>query len=973
MRRFIKRKRARDGCGFARDGGPRQEQPRRSVKGGARVLSVQQMLIVWCALVSIGCGERRGGVHVIVPPVGEAYTEIVLHGKTVLPNGRVITPHGRSYQVAPHPYGLTLSHDGTIAVTANSGASPLSISIVRDLLSENPQIQQIPPGALTDEGVLASVYMGLAVSPDNSVVYVSGGQENCIYLFEASTGNPRGSIDCAGLTRARGSADGYIGDMVLSRTGLMLYAVDQINFKVVAIDTRSRRVAGEIRVGRYPFGIALSPDESKLYVANVGMFEYAPIGGTDEADLASTAPSYPPFAYGTEEMRKGYQSGNLTVPGLGDPNAPESFSVWTIDLTAAGGPAVAAKIKTGNLVGQPVEGIPAVGGSSPNSLAVTSKYVFVSNGNNDNISVIDVAKDTVIHTIPLILDPRLRSFRGVIPFGLAVSPDEKRLYVAESGINAVGVIDVPTMRVVGHIPVGWFPSKLKVSPDGRTLVVANAKGYGSGPNGGKGFTPGPEGTYIGSLMKGTVTVLEIPSDDELRSLTETVVANNFRFELSSASVFEWRQANPIPLFPGQRKSPIKHIVFISKENRTYDEVFGQITEGRGDASLARYGAGVTFSNRARTQTVDDAIVMPNHLALARQFAIADNFYVDSDVSADGHRWLVNTYPNEWVEVNAVASTGNNRTFNAASKAPGRLAMNGSAGAIYPEDYNEAGSMWEHLERNGVEFYNFGFGVMFEPASYEAYYTDTGIRHLYNFPLPGPMFERTSTSYPTYNMAIPDQFRVDRFIAEFTERWGAADSSLPAIVTVILPNDHGAQERPEAGYPFRESYMADNDLALGRIVEFLSHTRFWKEMAIVVTEDDAQNGVDHIDAHRSLLMVISPHAKRGHVSHTHYSFGSIFKTFWNILGIPYLNQYDAGAHDLAELFEDEADFTPYNALMVDSRMFDPQKALDPFDKTFDWKAVGSSPIIDHPKDMLRESLENDQNRLDNRERTKPPNN
>ena len=158
--------------------------------------------------------------------------------------------------------------------------------------------------------------------------------------------------------------------------------------------------------------------------------------------------------------------------------------------------------------------------------------------------------------------------------------------------------------------------------------------------------------------------------------------------------------------------------------------------------------------------------------------------------------------------------------------------------------------------------------------------------------------------------------------------------MPEIITVIIPNDHGAGDRPEAGYPFRESYMADNDLAVGRIVEYLSHTPYWKNMAIVITEDDAQNGVDHVDAHRSILMVISPWVKRDYVSHVHYSFGSLFKTFWNILGLPYLNQYDAAANDLGDFFTGSPDYTPYEALAVDSRIFDPQKALDPFDEKFD---------------------------------------
>jgi len=203
------------------------------------------------------------------------------------------------------------------------------------------------------------------------------------------------------------------------------------------------------------------------------------------------------------------------------------------------------------------------------------------------------------------------------------------------------------------------------------------------------------------------------------------------------------------------------------------------------------------------------------------------------------------------------------------------------------------------------------------------------------------------------MAIPDQFRVDQFKKEFEERWMHGRDTMPSLLTVIIPNDHGANDRPEAGYPFRESYMADNDLAVGRIVEYLSHTPYWKTMLIVITEDDAQDGVDHVDAHRSLLMVISPWVKKDNVSHVHYSFGSIFKTFWNILGIPYLNQYDAGATDLAEFFTDTPDFTPYNAIPVDLRIFDPQKALTPFDEKFDWKALEESPVMDNKEDMIRE--------------------
>jgi hypothetical protein len=197
-----------------------------------------------------------------------------------------------------------------------------------------------------------------------------------------------------------------------------------------------------------------------------------------------------------------------------------------------------------------------------------------------------------------------------------------------------------------------------------------------------------------------------------------------------------------------------------------------------------------------------------------------------------------------------------------------------------------------------------------------------------------------------------------FIKEFNDRWLEEGKTLPKVLTVFLPNDHGARERPEYGYPFRESYMADNDLALGRIVEFLTHTRYWKNMAVFVTEDDPQGGVDHIDAHRSILMVISPFAKKKYVGHTHYSFGSMMKTFWHILDIPYLNQFDAGATDLADLFTEEPDYAPYNARPVDSRIFDPQAALSPLDEKFDWKALEDSPEMDKPEIMQEWMREDD---------------
>ncbi|MFA5972781.1 MAG: bifunctional YncE family protein/alkaline phosphatase family protein [Lentimicrobiaceae bacterium] len=901
--------------------------------------------------------------YVISAPAGNRVTQINKEGKSVIPNGRFIAPAGISFTVAPHPYGLAISNDGNIAVTANSGTKPISITILRNLNSGNPEIQQVPPSPSGDKGILESVFMGLAISPDNKLVYVAGGQANKVYIFDIATGKGKGTIDCSSKNERTDYTHGYIGDMTISRSGKYLYAVDQIGFRMILIDLQKKEVISTIPVGRYPFGIALSKDEKTVYVANVGMYQYGYVKRKKKGEWKKSTIDFPAFAYGSKESETGISNDTLQIPGLGPVNDEKSFSVWAIDVKTPTLPVIISKIKTGMLIGQMVDGIPAVGGSSPNSIVAAKNYIFISNGSNDNITVLDSHNQKIVTNIKLNPEPKLGSLKGIIPFGLAVSPDGERVYVAESGLNAVGVIDVESLKVLGHIPTGWFPAKLKVSPDGTKLVVANAKGYGSGPNGGRNYTVGPEGSYIGSLMKGTVEVIDIPNKEQLQQYTKQVIANNFEIDPVTSPKFDGRKINPVPLYPGQKESPVKHIVFISKENRTYDEILGQLKNANGDSTLARYGTNATFTNRKKTEKVENATVMPNHLKLAQQFAFSDNFYVDSDVSADGHRWLSNTYPNEWVESTTPANYGGNRQYRENSNAPGNLGFNGSAGAVYPEDYNESGSMWDHMARHGIMYYNFGFGIMFDPGDYQDTYKYGGIKQVANFPLPAPLWSRTSHIYPTFNSAIPDQFRIDMFKKEFQEKWESGKDTLPEMITVIIPNDHGADDRPEAGYPFRESYEADNDLAVGRIVEFLSHTPYWKNMLIVITEDDAQGGVDHVDAHRSVLMVISPYAKRNYVGHVHASFGSIFKTYWNILGIPYLNQYDAGATDLADMLTDIPDFTPYSALPVDVRIFDPQKALDPFDEKFDWKQLNKGPDMDDPEDMKRESKEQDGWRLE----------
>lgn len=865
-------------------------------------------------------------------PAGFRYVELREQGQTVMPNGRLLTPSGPMFRVRPHPYGLTMSADGRWVVAVSSDGPQLSI-----LDLENPAVPElafIPDDLAAGEGVLESAFMGAAIGPDNRTLFVSGAHDYGVLVFDLVTRERLYRIDCTHQIGGATTGKGYLGDLRLTRDGRTLYICDQSNFRVLVVDVAQRAVVNAVPVGRYPFGIALSPDETRAYVANVGMFEYAWV--TDENGERALLP-FPPFGVPSKDAEEGVTIDGKRVPGLGDMNDLRGMSVWTLDVSRRGAEEVVAKTKTGHLAGEQLEDFPAVGGSSPNSIVVTDQRVYVSNGSNDSLTVIDAASGERLTDIDLVLHPRAKGLRGLIPFGLALSPDHQTLYVCEAGVNAVSAIRLSDNTVLGRIPTAWFPSKAAVSPDGRTLYVSCAKGIGAGPNAGPGHKEG-DPTSVGSLMRGYIQAITLPtSADEWEVHSAQVVANNVRFVARSAD--RRRPGHPVPPTPGAWESPIKHVIFVTKENRTYDEIFGALPQGRGDAELCRLGRPIDVSNADGSKTVEDVVLMPNHIALARRFAVSDNFYCDSDHSADGHRWLVGTYPNEFVE----AKLG----IGAKHELPGEAAFTGASGAIYPEDYNEAGSIWEHFDRGGVRFRNFGLGFELIPAIEEQEFKHTGIRLNLNIPIPKPLFENTSRTFATYNTNIPDQFRMDMFEEEFEQRWLSGKEPFPDIITMMLPNDHGASERPDDGYPYWGSYMSDNDLALGRLVELISHSPWWRETVIFVTEDDAQGYRDTVDAHRSVMMVISPWARRDYVSSVHTNFGSILKSMFLIHGLPPLNQYDAFATDLADCFTYAPENAePYNALPVNREIFDPEKAFDPFDREFNWEAANDVVPIDH---------------------------
>jgi len=526
-----------------------------------------------------------------------------------------------------------------------------------------------------------------------------------------------------------------------------------------------------------------------------------------------------------------------------------------------------------------------------------------------------------------------------LPFGLCLSKDEKTLYVTCLGLNAVAVIDVISMKTKGFIPTGWGPTRVLLSADEKMMYISSSRGYGAGPNGGKGFKPPVQGSYVGDIQLGTFQQLKTPNAAELAKLTQEVLSYTF-VQKSMAN-----RGNKTFNIRGNLNSPIKHIVYITKENRTYDEIFGQFKGANGDSTIARYGLGRTVRDSAHV--FENVHVMPNHHLISKAFSMSDNFYCDSDASIHGHHWMMGVIPNEWVETNSSVS----KTSKILSKAPGRR-FPSTTGSMDPEDYAEIGGLWEALERKNVSFYNFGEANETGHVREEWYDTLTGAGHVVMVPMQKALYSRTSHNYAGFNTSIPDQFRVAQFEEEFTKMWLKGKEKMPSLVTIQLPNDHGTDPAAEDGFPFKESYMADNDLALGRMLQFLSHTPYWKNMLVIVTEDDPQGGVDHIDAHRSVLMLAGPYVKRDYVSHTHANFGSILRVIYTLLGVPSVNHYDQTASVLDDFFTEKPDFKPYQFVFPDKRIFDADKTMIKYNRTIDWRKIKKTVEMDDVEDARK---------------------
>ncbi|MBV8905395.1 MAG: hypothetical protein JOZ22_17335, partial [Acidobacteriia bacterium] len=457
---------------------------------------------------------------------------------------------------------------------------------------------------------------------------------------------------------------------------------------------------------------------------------------------------------------------------------------------------------------------------------------------------------------------------GMTPSALALSPDGKLLFAACSDANAVAVVDVSAERshLEGFIPTGWYPTAVRALKSG-ALVVLNGKGGQSfpNPNGPGPMTSGEQSPgFVAHLQKGTASWITGPVTEQLAGWTKTVFANS---PYNDAKLDE---PNPLPA--------IEHVLYIVKENRSYDQVFGDIKEGNGDPSLVLFGENVT----------------PNHHKLAREFVLLDNFYVNADISADGHHWSTAAIANDYVEKLWPSNAARRRR---------EYDFEGQEPTTAPP----AGYLWTNAALAGLSLRNFGYFVenkQLPPASGNAQAGGEQVTTVHD-----PVLARvTNRFFRGYDQAYPDVERAKVFLNELAEY--ERSGSMPRLIVMRLGNDHTSGTLPGAIAPL--SSVADNDAALGMIVESVSHSRFWPSTAIFVLEDDAQNGPDHVDSHRSPAFLISPFTKRHVVDSTMYNTASMLRTMELLLGLRPMTQFDAAARIMSAPFQRTADASPYVA-------------------------------------------------------------
>ena len=738
-------------------------------------------------------------------------------GSVLLPNQWSLRPVGKQVPVGDFPVNVALHPGGVFAAVLHSGYGQHEVRIL-----------DVKTGRAVSQVAIEESFYGLAWSADGKNLFVSGGGAEVIHAFAFQ----EGYLAAHRELRLRPAAEqGVPGGLAVSGDGRALYVTESWGQRVEKIAVADGRVLWTRALAAAEGAATTQPEDERLKAAS---------------DPAA------PFPYTCVPDEK---HGRVYV------------SLWARSTVLVLDAQTGAELARWPVGAHPCEMLLAADGR-----------LFVAEANLNSVSAVDTATGRVTEMLTASLFPN--SPPGSMPNSLALSPDGELLFVANANNNNVAVFDVGTAgkaQSLGFIPVGWFPTSVRVTRDGKTLVVANGKGITSAANPRGPFpgTPVPRDLqeYIGSLMQGTVSLIPLPAEkkraEQLGAWTKTAYTCSPLDAIASVrGVAERPAGNPIPAKIGEG-SPIKNVIYIVRENRTYDQIFGDIAEGNGDPRLCLFPENVT----------------PNAHALAREFVLLDNFFADGEVSADGHEWTMAAQATDFVEKMWPLNYGHNAKKKYDYPSEGH----------YPVAFPANGYLWNRAAEAGVSYRSYG--------------------EFCNTPQRGPALAEAALPilvghidpyYHAWDLTYPDVKRAERFIAEL-HRY-EAEGAPPRLQVVRLGNDHTSGTGLGARTP--TALIADNDLALGRIVAAVSQSKFWAETVIFVLEDDAQNGPDHVDAHRMPALAISPWTKRRAVDSTLYSTTSMLRTIELILGLQPMSQFDAAARPLWATFADHADLAPY---------------------------------------------------------------
>ena len=713
-------------------------------------------------------------------------------------NKKVLLPNGWSLTPAGRSFSL-----GDLPLNIAVSSSKKYMAVTNNGQStQTLQLIDVKKEKILDNIEIAKSWMGLKFSADEKYLYASGGNDNRILKYSI-TNNKLILNDSIKLGKKWPEKISPAGIEIDDKKNL-LYVVTKDNNSLYVINLLNKEIIHQSKLNAEAYTCLLSADKKELYIT---------CWGCDKL-----------LVFDTEKL----------------------------------------KIKKEITVGD-----------NPNDMCLSKNgYLFVANANDNSVSVIDIKKKQVIETLTSSLYPDAPP--GSTTNGVALSEDEKTLYIANADNNCLAVFDVSTpgfSSSKGFIPTGWYPTCVKVI--GKKIFVTNGKGFSSmanpyGPNptikkqkvnyqGGDKTKPVKE-QYIGGLFKGTMSIIDLPSVKEL-GIYSMQVYQNTPYTKEKELLSTGEEGNPIPKRIGD-PSPIKYVFYIIKENRTYDQVLGDIKEGNGDSSLVLFGEKIT----------------PNQHKLAKEFVLLDNFYVDAEVSADGHNWSMGAYATDYLEKNWVTSYGGRGgTYDAEGT---REIAN-----------NKGGFIWDHCKKTGVSYRTYGeFADDYKP----------------NIPV---LEDHFCKYYTSWDQKVRDTTRVNQWKRDFDSL--VAINQLPHLNTLRLINDH--TEGMATGRPTPFAHVADNDLAVGMFIEHLSKSAVWKDCVVFILEDDAQNGPDHVDAHRSPAYVIGPYVRRHYVDHTPYTTSGMLRTIELILGISPMSQYDAAAEPMWRCFTNKANLTQFVAM------------------------------------------------------------